>query len=646
MLHRFYKLAVVCLTVVSLAACGDDETDKNNDNNTNNVATNNANNTNNTNNAQTNNANNTNNAPTNNANNTNNVTQCAAVLEDCTLGNATNPNFICEDVGAGAKCYEACTPRQDETAQYPCGATQACVSAQQAGPTFCFPSQCAGWTDDTGCDAIVAGNPGEYPNGATCSGLENDAYVCSPAGAGAEGAACENDAACGAGLLCFDDKCSAVCDDDAQCTGAGERCWGADDDILDTGVGICGVGCDSYSTGQCATGEGCFPATPHDGFCDTVGTKTAFQDCAPRAAEADPNECGEGMRCGLWQEADAAAGIPEIAKCFPYCNGLEDGAAADGTCPTAGQECLGTGGDDASASSGFCIETCEVADYGTNGCAGDSMACTPAADGANLCFPGGDVALGDECDVNSSSSCAEGGVCTPYGDGTAKCVSMCETGTSTNSNLECGANEACRALSDGADLGVCANECASTDWTDASCPDNLKTCLPNATQSYCSASGSDAAGAACENVGINSCVTGQHCQNDANLGLGSATNAGTCQPFCDPMGDDSACGTNETCVRDFTFSELSAGACMDRGQNTIDADANLECTELDKACHQRGICIDLQGSNFCMILCDPDSTEAGNCPSGRKCTLGQTDDATGEFQSWGFEPFGLCLEPA
>ncbi len=632
MTNRFYQMMVVCLAVFALSACGDDDSKSNNANNANNM--NNVNNSNNLNNG-----NNSNNV--NNSNNINNEpTQCTQTGEDCTPGDATDPNFVCEDAGEGPKCYAACTPPADGQ-QYPCPSTQVCISATQGGPTFCIPSQCDGFLDSAACDSIATANPGAFPNGAACFPSQNNGNLCFPAGTAAVGEDCMNIDDCAAGLLCFGGTCNTLCSDDAGCdTAGGERCIGGDDDdFIDTGVGVCEVGCDSYgAAGQCPQGQGCLPITEDDGICDDVGAGTAYEDCDTMATT---NPCGEGMRCLGYTEG--------TAKCTPFCNPTATDPAA--TCPAAGNN-LGsycfdlTGGDDPGIRDGACLEECQVADYGQGNCAG-GFVCQPFRGERHVCFPGGTVAAGGACDPEATD-CAEGTYCRAFGDGTGICVSRCEVMNGTNNTLACEAGETCQPVGDDTfNFGRCGIECTPNNSADASCPANLQNCIADdddMTASYCEASGMTAVGQACESPAApNACVAGSSCVNGVNFGLAGSdalTMAGTCNSFCDPF-DNASCPAGQACSVDIFVLSLSTGSCFDAGTNTAPTEVFGACPEIGKACGNRGICLNDNGSGICQQYCDPDSTDAGNCPANARCATSFNNNGTVIDLSTG--PYGLCI---
>ena len=223
MLRNLTKFGLVCGLAVGFAACGDDDDPKSNNMTTptNNMTTP-------TNNMTT---------PTNNMTNPNNMApQCTAVGQNCVVGEPTGAGYVCADPGNGAKCSQACTPPPDEDAQYPCPSGQVCDALTQGGATHCIISQCSGWSDHAACDALG------FPNGGTCFGADNNAFLCDPAGPAAKGAACMGESSCGSGLVCFNGTCSNICSGDAACEGD-ERCFGdSDPEFLATNTGLCEVG--------------------------------------------------------------------------------------------------------------------------------------------------------------------------------------------------------------------------------------------------------------------------------------------------------------------------------------------------------------------------------------------------------------------
>lgn len=608
------------LFCLSLAvACGDDGDEGNNTtdpNNTNNGTTDTNNPTNNDTTPDTNN-------PTNN-DTTVMGTQCNAVGETCTVGDPTRAGFVCEDLGNGAKCSQACTPPA-EGAQYPCPSGQVCLAATSGGPTFCAVSQCNGWNDTTSCDAF------NYENGATCVGAVNNSFLCLPAGTVAEGGACESDSQCEVGNICLNDICAPICSNDAGCDGEGERCFGdTDPDFLDANVGACVVGCDSYSTGQCPTGQGCFPILEEDGFCIEVGDVPAYEECSAGAMTA---QCSEGSTCVTF-EAGATTGT-----CMPRCGtGVE--SSCDGICLEAF--------DASPTNNGVCLAGCGLDDYGQNSCAGE-FHCRPAR-GENVCFfdAAGTKAVGDACNPAADGiECVEGAFCEPAGDGTAGvCRAYCDLRDGdTNALLSCSGTEVCQPLLD--ELGVCGEPCDPTGFTDTSCPAGLQTCLPGDVP-ICTQSGTTAVGEACESIFENECEAGSICTNRLNVSIfeqadiDAQTDPGVCRSLCDPFGSD--CGEGFHCVVDWLNPVEGVGFCLERSQPAPTTQPLGACETAQEACADRGFCAPGAANNICVVLCDPSRPVAEQgCPATLTCTTTTLDPDTGEEVDQSVGAYGLCL---
>lgn len=611
------------LFCLSLAvACGDDGDGKGN--NTTNPTNNNTTETNNeTNNETT----PTTTGPTNN-DTTVMGTQCNAVGETCTVGDPTRAGFVCEDLGLGATCAQACTPPA-EGAQYPCPSGQACLAATTGGPTFCAVSQCNGWNDTTSCDAF------NYENGATCVGAVNNSFLCLPGGTVDSGGACTSDSQCAAGNLCFEGECMAICNDDSGCE-TGERCFGDTDSFIDQGVGLCLVGCDTYSTGQCPAGLGCFPVLEEDSLCEVVGDVEAYEECTPMNPNNPmaTNPCAEGSICQRWVTGS------QTGVCTPLCgSNIEE--SCDGTCIPL----LNTTSE---IVDGVCFQDCGLDDYGQSTCPED-LHCRPFF-GESVCAfsPAGTNSVGDPCDPQAATTdCVEGAFCEAAGDGTAGvCRAYCDLRDGdTNALLSCSGTEVCQPLLD--ELGVCGEPCDPTGFTDTSCPAGLQTCLPGEVP-ICTQSGPTAVGEACDSIFENECEAGSICTNRLNVSIfeqadiDAQTDPGVCRSLCDPFGSD--CGDGFHCVVDWLNPVKGVGFCLERSQPAPTTQPLGACETAQEACADRGFCAPGAANNICVVLCDPSRPAAEQgCPATLTCTTTTLHPDTGEEVDQSVGPYGLCL---
>ena len=339
MINRMLRIALVCTAAAALTVgCGgDDDNNKSTNANTNNTTTG-ANNT-------STGANNTSTGPNINTGNNNPTEQCSSAGQDCVIGDLTNANFVCEDVGDGPKCKSACVQPTTPADPKGCPAGSVCVG-NMSGDTFCQNSQCTGWDDDSSCEAFL-GAPGNcFPDelffdGDAADLLPNDAFFCAQSNGGALGSTCESLNDCAPGLLCDEGSCKNICGADTDCTGD-ERCIGDDTArFLDAGVGVCDIGCDAFSTGQCPAGEGCFTVSDTDGICSPVGIGALGDQCAlGNGMTAPPPECSEGLQCVNFGESDNSGN--DFGRCVASCSttGVNQ-AAWDATCPSATQNAFG-----------------------------------------------------------------------------------------------------------------------------------------------------------------------------------------------------------------------------------------------------------------------------------------------------------------
>ncbi len=343
MFNRMLRMALVCTAAAALAVgCGDDDENNKSNNTSNNATTNNSTSNNSTSNNST--------TPTNVTTGNNNPdVQCASVGETCVIGDPTADRFVCEDVGDGPKCKQAC--QQPQTLDDPkgCTAGSVCVANQAGTATFCQTSQCTGWDDATSCDAFFPENGGNcFPDelffdGDAAELLPNGAYFCAPSNGIALGETCSTLNDCAPGLLCDGGTCKALCGADGDCDEAGgERCIGDDTaQFLDNGVGLCDIGCDAFSRGQCPDGQGCFTVSETDGQCTDIGPGALGDQCQfGTEAMPAPPQCGEGLQCLNFGETDAQGNA--FGRCTASCSTLGVNQAAwNSTCPTGDQDAFG-----------------------------------------------------------------------------------------------------------------------------------------------------------------------------------------------------------------------------------------------------------------------------------------------------------------
>lgn len=341
MFNRMLRIALVCTTAAALTVgCGDDEKSNNVTTGNNNTST----------------SNNTTTGPNNidpnvdpnvDPNNVDPMLQCDTVEETCVIGDPTSDNFVCADSGDGPKCKRACDQPQAVGEDKGCTAGAICVANEAGTATFCQSSQCTGWADATSCDAFFPENGGNcFPDELlfepeAAEVISNGAFLCVASAGGAEGSMCESLNDCAPGLLCDGGECKSLCGADSDC-GGDDRCIGDDTArFLDSGVGICDIGCDAFSRGQCPTGQGCTTVSPTDGFCLDVGEGSLGDQCDIGDGMTAPDpQCSEGLQCVNFGEDDGAGN--GFGRCVATCSTLGVNQDAwDATCPTSDQNGFG-----------------------------------------------------------------------------------------------------------------------------------------------------------------------------------------------------------------------------------------------------------------------------------------------------------------
>lgn len=332
--------------------------------------------------------------------------------------------------------------------------------------------------------------------------------------------------------------------------------------------------------------------------------------------------------------------------------------------------------DSTAPGTGVCMNECRTDDYGSDWCSEDN-GCIGFR-GASVCGPTGDSAPGEDCSPGALlSGCEEGAVCTEDGGGNGTCRSRCVGGGTSNTLLQCGEQTECNAQE--GQLGDCGFGCTpNEDQSDSSCPENLESCIPEATGSdseeraFCSPSGSKAEGEQCGGEGdpltflSQNCEPGTVCANGA--GEGGSTDLAlvgpyvhqdgyepgtcqaavdepeaptpTCRQLCDPMEED-PCPEGQACGLDFLNESGAVGVCLDKvDEDDISPDKtpatgnNCKTENLGKMCGDRSHCLPL-GQPVCYQFCDWE-TKSG-CDGDTECQLPGDSPLLGRW--------GTCLPP-
>jgi hypothetical protein len=215
---------------------------------------------------------------------------------------------------------------------------------------------------DAGPDAAVGECPNAFLPGASCDHLEQcgcaedencrfDGYdppSCFPAGTTAEGEACEAPSECARGLICANDLCARMCDDDMDCYQGG--CAQAVlDDVEVEGLGFCVDKCDPVLQSSCyvtptPAGNVCQPCgstgncVPAADFASCVNTSSSVLQ-EPGAACTDRLQCFAGDcnagRCAPWCRRNLDCDIDEICEFTPELFAEQGDAVGHCTAATA-----------------------------------------------------------------------------------------------------------------------------------------------------------------------------------------------------------------------------------------------------------------------------------------------------------------------
>ena len=237
-------LILVMLSSMVLAACGSEETKKNNG--TNNGKQNNG---------RTNNGN-PNNGATNNGATNNGATNNGVTVNNTTTNNMTNNTNNMTNNG---------TTNQNN---------QNCVESTVAGPCDALCQ--------TGCADMQTCVAGIFMQG----GMPEE--ICQPIGPGIQGAACDQNAPCAKGFGCLGGTCNKYCrlPDGMPSCGAGEGCVGFAEGA---NIGVCRSGC-TFLPDSCAATEKCVSVSATATTCIPAGAKAVGEACAA-------GECGKGAAC-------------------------------------------------------------------------------------------------------------------------------------------------------------------------------------------------------------------------------------------------------------------------------------------------------------------------------------------------------------
>ena len=308
---------------------------------------------------------------------------CAVDGQACTdPATQQNDTFACvaDDTGTGAVCRQFCdADNADATGSVDCPANSYCIDIGTSnidGLTgACIPGDCTTNIFDTSACSGTG----------TCLPVGNGASFCITAGTARVGAACNVSTAatpptsdiCARGLLCSNNTCIAPCNranGNADC-GAGESCLGAFDNTPRNRPGLCGQGCNAFSTGTCDLGTSCQPILGRTGLnvwaclAENAGPTYGIGEvCDPTA------NCAEGSLC-IEDDVDAL-GNP-VSHCIQLCSPEEELAG--------GSPCNALLNPEVCAPSrvaglGLCNESCTPfprSPGSTYGCSGTGDGCRP-----------------------------------------------------------------------------------------------------------------------------------------------------------------------------------------------------------------------------------------------------------------------------
>lgn len=495
---------------------------------------------------------------------------------------------VCATSGANAGKCEPCAADTDCPSGLVCNTTtNQCVTCTAASPAACKTTTPVCNVATNGCVAC---------NGDNGSAASHDcpsaaAPYCATSGACGK---CTSNADCSsgthAGALCntASGVCGTACTVDADCPG--EWC---DNPTASPGGGACSV--------KIANGEPVPPSAPIGGVCTTaVGTRV----CASGVCDTSDDLCGEPN-----SRPCATATVCRSAECN-----------ADGKC-----------GDPNGTACTTAI-TCRTAVCETDGKCGqpNGQPCTASA----ICRSLDCVAADGVCGALSGAPCSAGADCR---SGTCAADGRC----GSPNGQPCTAGFSCRsgACVSGVCSGICDSdaECLLTTFCDAT----SRTCLPDvrngggctrAAQCWsgvCNADGkcgnpngtACTLNGACRSAACIHSVCGVTCTADADCGIDSYCNAGTCAPG---VANGQACTKAAQCASGVCASDSSCGALTGAPCATAAACRSGICDPTGTCAAQCAQSVDCAVGAYCDTAshaCVPAASN-GQEPEGQACSAG------------------------
>lgn len=303
--------------------------------------------------------------------------------------------------------------------------------------------------------------------------------------------------------------------------------------------------------------------------------------------------------------------------------------------------------------SGYCIDSCELSDYGKDNCTVDQFSCTEA-NGRHLCIgQSGSREPGQSCSSGTfGQPCREGAECRA-----GTCYANCVGGGHPNDALGCRSSTSCQAAE--GEFGVCGQTCnpslgddnADNNFSDTSCPDGLQNCIPsrvdsegNAVGAFCSSNGDKAKGATCGGGHTFRATLDQNCQPGLRCTQSSGFKSGfsgiftgmwqhqyqdpdnlclpyepaeedpRCRETCRLFDGDQECGPGKGCFPDIAITGSSvAGVCLRKaGQETKQDQNPCSNKSAGDSCGDNAVCITEGSSLTCYQMPEDQEAETGS----------------------------------